>query len=130
MSHFDSSYQVKPGKLTTISVLTLISGISNILAALILTGSIVLGTFGIGLLCAPVTLLPLVLGIFEIIFAAKLLANPPKPVNPSQTLAILEICCILFGNIIALAAGIVALVLYSDAEVKQYFAYLNAGQEV
>lgn len=130
MSHFDSSYQVKPGKLTTISVLTLISGISNILAALILTGSIVLGTFGIGLLCAPVTLLPLVLGIFEIIFAAKLLANPPKPVNPSQALAILEICCILFGNIIALAAGIVALVLYSDAEVKQYFAYLNAGQEV
>jgi len=130
MSSYDApSSPAKPGKLTTISVLTLISGLSNILVALVLTISIVVGSFGIGVLCAPATLLPMVLGIFELIYAAKLLSISPKPVEPSQALAILEICCVLFGNVIALAAGIVALALYNDSEVKRYFAFLNAPQE-
>lgn len=55
----------KPGQVTAIIVLTLVSGITNILAALGWTFAIVLGTLGIGLLCAPITLLPGVLGIFE-----------------------------------------------------------------
>jgi hypothetical protein len=103
----------------------LISGISNALGALIVTATIVIGSFGLGLFCAPVALLPLVLGIFELIYAANLLANPPKPAEPSQLLAILEICAILYGNAISLIVGILALVFYSDPEVKRFFAALN-----
>ena len=106
--------------------MTLVNGILNILWGLGATGSIVLGTFGIGLLCAPVTILPLILGVFEIIYATKLLANPPQPVRPSQAIAILEICCILAGNVISLVIGILALVFYNDDAVKTYFAGFNA----
>jgi len=116
---------VTPGKVTVIGVMTLVSGITNILWALGLTGSIVVGTFGIGLLCAPVTLSPLILGIFEIIYASQLLANPPKLRKPSQTLAILEICCIVVGAVIPLVTGVLALVFYNDPEVQNYFASLN-----
>ena len=117
----------KPGMVTALSIVTLISGILNIIYALTLTGGIVLGTIGIGLLCAPFTLLPAVLGVFEILYAIKLLANPPQPVQPSQTLAIFEISGIITGSITSLIAGILALVFYNDEAVKNYFAWLNSG---
>jgi len=118
----------KPGQVTAITVLTLISGIGNIIAALVWTSLIVVGTVGIGIICAPLTLLPGVLGVFEIIYAAKLLATPPRPVRPSQTIAILEICAILAGNILSLVTGILALVFYSDPAVQDYFAGLEPAQ--
>ena len=117
--------QQKPGAVAAISVMTLISGILNILWALGLPAVIVLGTLGVGLLCAPVTILPLVLGIFEIVYAARLLSNPPRPIQPSQAIAILEICCILSGNLISLVTGILALVFYNQPEVQSYFTNLN-----
>jgi hypothetical protein len=115
----------KPGTVQAIAIMTLINGILNILWGFGVTGSIVLGTLGFGLLCSPVTILPLILGIFEIIYAAKLLANPPQPARPSQAIAIMEICCILVGNVISLVVGILALVFYNDAAVKAYFAKIN-----
>ena len=118
----------KPGPVMAITIMTLVSGITNILTALVWTGLIVVGTLGIGLLCAPITILPAVLGVFEIIYAAKLLANPPTPVKPSQALAILEICAILFANVISLVTGILARVFYNDPKVQEYFARLNAQQ--
>jgi len=110
---------------TTIGVLTLVNGILNILWSAGITIAIVLGTIGLGILCAPVTILPLVLGIFEIIYGTRLLSTPPQPTKPSQTIAIMEICCILMGNVISLVVGILALVFYSQAEVRDYFARLN-----
>ncbi len=121
-------YDPKPGTVTAIAVMTLVSGIVNVLWALGLTVTVVLGTLGIGLLCVPVTILPAVLAIFEIIYGARLLANPPKPVQPSQVIAILEICCIVYGNVIALVIGILALVFYSQPEVQDYFTRLTAGK--
>jgi hypothetical protein len=115
----------KPGMVTAISIMTLINGIMNIMYGLGFTAAIVLGTLGIGLLCAPITILPAALGIFEILYAVKLLANPPRPVRPSQTIAILEICCIVTGNIVSTVVGILALVFYSDTSVKTYFAGIN-----
>ena len=115
----------KPGMVQAIAVMTLINGILNILWGLGITGSVVVGTLGFGLLCSPVTILPLILGIFEIIYATKLLANPPQPIQPSQAIAIMEICCILVGNVISLVVGILALVFYNDATVKAYFARIN-----
>jgi hypothetical protein len=119
-----SSTLEKPGMVTALTIMTLVNGILNIIFALTMTAAIVLGTFFIGIICAPLTILPAVLGIFEILYAAKLLANPPQPVKPSQTIAILEICCIVVGNVISLVVGIVALVFYSDQDVKAYFAKL------
>ena len=115
----------KPGMVTALGILTLVSGILNILTALGLTAGIVLSTLGIGLLCAPITLLPGVLGVFEILYAIKIIANPPVAVKFSQTIAILEICCVVFGNVVAMIVGILALVFYNDAAVRAYFERIN-----
>ncbi|HSJ53028.1 MAG TPA: hypothetical protein VLC52_04705 [Anaerolineae bacterium] len=111
---------------TTIGILTLLNGILNILWSAGVTIMIVLGTIGAGLLCVPVTILPLVLGIFEIVYGTRLLSNPPQPTRPSQAIAILEICCILIGNVVSLVVGILALVFYGQPEVRDYFARINA----
>lgn len=120
-----SASPVRPGLVTALGILTLANGIMNILAGLGLTFAFVISTIGFGILCAPVTILPAVLGVFEILYAAKLIANPPQPVKFSQTIAILEICCILYGNGFSLIVGILALVFYSDQSVKNYFAELQ-----
>jgi hypothetical protein len=114
-----------PGKVVALTYMTLASGIINILFGLVLTGSVVLGTLGVGILCAPITILPSVLGIFEILYAVKLMANPPQPVQPSQAIAIMEICCVLLLSMISTVVGILALVFYSDPEVKAYFDKIN-----
>ena len=121
-------YPTKPSEVTTLSILILISGITNIIDALTWSFLIVVGTVGIGILCVPITILPGVLGIFEIIYAAKLLSSTPGPIKPSQTLAILEICAILFLNVISLVTGILSLVFYNNPDVKNYFAQLANQQ--
>ena len=118
----------KPGKVQTIAILTLVSGISNIIWMVFMGGSLFLSglaTLGITCLFIPLVIPPIVLGIYEILYATKLLANPVKPVKPSQTIAILEIICIMTGNVIPLAAGILALVFYSQDDVKDYFYRIN-----
>jgi len=120
-----SPYGDNPGLVKTIAIMTLVNGIFNILWGLGVTTGVVLGTFFIGLICAPVTILPTILGIFEMIYALKLLANPPQPVQPSTSIAILEILCVLAGNVFSMIVGILALVFYNDPQVKEYFARLN-----
>ena len=70
-------------------------------------------------------LLPTILGVFEIIYAAKLMSNPPQTVQPSTTIAILEIVSALVGNFFSVVVGILALVFYNDVTVRDYFARLN-----
>jgi hypothetical protein len=116
-------YGDSPGLVKTIAVMTLINGIVNIFWGLIATVSV---TASIILIClAPLAILPTILGIFEIIYAAKLLTEPPQPVQPSTTIAILEILCILAFNVFSMIVGILALVFYNDPQVKAYFARLN-----
>ena len=118
-----SPYDDSPGLVKTIAVMTLINGIVNIFWGLIATVSV---TASIILIClAPLAILPTILGIFEIIYAAKLLTDPPKPVQPSTTIAILEILCILAFNVFSMIVGILALVFYNDPQVKDYFNRLN-----
>ncbi|MBN2256911.1 MAG: hypothetical protein JW704_03700 [Anaerolineaceae bacterium] len=116
----DTNLSVKPGKVQAISIMMLINGILNILAGLGITASIVLGTIGIGVICAPFTILPSILGIFEVIYAARLISNPPHPVKNLQTIAILEIAAIVYGNGLSLIVGILNLVFLSEPEVKSY----------
>lgn len=112
----------KPGQITLLGILILVGGLANILIAGGITISVIVGTFGVGLLCLPVLILPAVLAVFEIIYSLKLLGTNPGPVKPNQTLAILEIVSILFGNVFSLAAGIVGLIFYNDPKVKSWFA--------
>jgi hypothetical protein len=116
----DVNPSVKPGKVQAISIMMLVNGILNILAGLGVTSAIMLGTLGIGIICAPVTILPMILGIFEVIYASKLLSNPPRPVKNLQTIAVLEICAIVTGLGISLIVGILNLVFLSEPEVKDY----------
>ena len=115
----------KPTLINVIAWTTLASGIVNIIWGLAASGT-ALATV-VGIFCTPLTILPTVLGIFEIIYAAKLLSNPPQPVQPSQTIAILEIVCLLAGNVFAMVVGILSLVFYNDQIVRDYFTRLNGS---
>lgn len=76
----------KPGKVQTIAVLTLISGITNILWPIILYTITGLATIFVGCLFLPFFVPPIVLGVFEIIYAAKILPDPIRPVKPRKRL--------------------------------------------
>jgi len=115
--------QQKPTLVNVIAWMTLASGIVNLFWGVAASGA-ALSTF-VGVVCTPITILPTVLGIFEIIYAAKLMSNPPQQVQPSTNIAILEIVCVLVGNIFAVVVGILALVFYNDLVVRDYFARLN-----
>ena len=115
--------QQKPTLVNVIAWTTLASGIVNIIWGLAASGT-ALATV-IGIICTPITILPTVLGIFEILYAAKLLSDPPQLVKPSTNIAVLEIVCVLAGNIFAMVVGILSLVFYNDQTVKDYFDRLN-----
>jgi hypothetical protein len=116
----------KPGLLISIAVMTLTSGVINLFWGFVASAS-ALGTL-VGVVCLPITILPTILGIFEIIYAAKLLSAQPQPVRPSQSLAVFEIMTFLMGNIFSVVAGILSLIFYNDLSVKEYFSMLNGGQ--
>ena len=115
--------QQKPTLVNVIAWTTLASGIVNIIWGLAASGT-ALATI-IGIICTPITILPTILGVFEILYAAKLLSNPPQAVKPSTTIAILEIVCVITGNVFSMVVGILSLVFYNDEIVRDYFAQLN-----
>lgn len=122
----NTSYpEQKPGLVTTIAVMTILSGIVNLFWGFVASAT-ALGTI-IGVVCLPITILPTILGIFEIIYAAKLLSNQPQPVQPSTPIAVLQILTFLMGNIFSMIVGILALIFYNDLTVKEYFSRLNSG---
>ena len=113
----------KPTLINVIAWTTLASGIGNLFWGPIASG-FALATV-IGVICTPLTILPTILGVFELIYAAKLFSNPSQPVQPSTNIAIFEIACVLTGNVFSMAVGILSLVFYNDTVVKDYFARLN-----
>ena len=120
-----SALPPKPGLLEATAILTLISGIVHLLAFLTaLFGFFVAGfaTFGLACFLLPLTAIPLVIGIIEVRTALDLLPHPIRAQEPPKTLAIVQVCLILFGNVIALVTGVLALVAYSDTAVQSYFA--------
>lgn len=120
----NTSYsEQKPGLATTIALMTLISGIINLFWGFVASAS-ALGTI-IGVVCLPITVLPTILGIFEIIYAAKLLSAQPQPVQPSTSIAVFQILTFLMGNIFSMVVGILSLIFYNDLTVKEYFSRLN-----
>lgn len=116
--------QEKPTLVHVIAWMTLVSGIVNLFWGLAASGT-ALATI-VGIICTPITILPTILGVFELIYAAKLLSSPAQPVKPSTNIAVFEIACVLAGNVFSMAVGILALVFYNDTVVKDYFVRLNA----
>jgi hypothetical protein len=116
----------KPNLVIVIAGTTLVSGIVNLFWGLVASMTAI-GTI-IGIVCLPFAILPAILGIFEIIYATKMLSNPPQPLQPSNSIAIFEILCFLTGNIFSMVVGILSLVFYNDETVKNYFAELNGAQ--
>jgi len=113
----------KPGLVTAIAVMTLTSGVINLFWGFIASAT-ALGTI-VGVVCLPITILPTILGVFEIIYAAKLLGVQPEGVKPSQPIAIFEILMVFYFNIFSLIVGVLTLIFYNDPSVKEYFARIN-----
>lgn len=113
----------KPGLVTAIAVMTLTSGVVNLFWGFIASAT-ALGTI-IGVVCLPITILPTILGVFEIIYAAKLLSTQPEAVRPSQPIAVFEILMLFYFNVFSLIVGILTLIFYNDQSVKEYFARIN-----
>ena len=113
--------QIKSQKVQVIAVLMLISGIINVLIGLGLVAGLALSL--VLICCSPVGLLPMALGIFELVYAIRLLSSGTEPQSYAtmQVIAILEIVSILAGNFISLVIGIINLVLLNDPEVHQSF---------
>lgn len=119
--------QQKPTLVSVIAWTTLASGIVNLFWG-IAASHTALATV-IGIFCVPITILPTILGAFELIYAAKLFSNPPQIVKPSTYIAVFEIACVITGNVFSMAVGILSLVFYNDTVVKDYFARLNGSLE-
>ncbi len=113
----------KPTLIHVIAWTTLASGIVNLFWGFAASATAIATI--VGVVCVPLTILPTILGVFELIYAAKLFSNPPQAVKPSTNIAVLEIACVLAGNLFAMAVGILSLVFYNDSVVKDYFARLN-----
>ena len=112
-----------PSLVKTIAVLTLVNGIVNVFWGLIAV-SFTASLFFLWCL-VPFAILPTILGAFEIIYALKLLNNPPQPVQPSNSIAILEILAVFAFNFFSMIVGILSLVFYNDPQVKEFFARIN-----
>jgi hypothetical protein len=116
----------KPGKVQALAIMTLIDGILNIVAISLTWGIIILGSSltGVGLvmiLCCPVPIYAIVLGILEIIAATKLLPEPAKTKEFPKYLAIMQIVNVISGGLLSIVTGILALVFANDPEVTAYF---------
>ena len=115
--------QEKPTLVNVIAWMTLASGVTNLIWGVAASGT-ALATV-VGIICIPFTILPTILGVFELVYAAKLFSNPAQPVQPSTNIAVFEIASVLTGNVFSMVVGILALVFYNDIVVKDYFARLN-----
>lgn len=113
----------KPTLFQVIAWMTLVSGVVNLFWGFAASGT-ALATI-VGVICTPLTILPAILGVFELIYAAKLFSEPPQVFKPSTNIAVFEIASVLTGNLFSMAVGILALVFYNDQVIKDYFARLN-----
>jgi uncharacterized membrane-anchored protein len=112
----------KPGALTAVAIMMLIAGILNLLNAV--------GWFFIGLSIFIVgvifTIIPAIYcgmaGVYEVIYAAKLLAKRPDIQEPPYFVSILGIISIIFFNIESAILEIINLALMSGTEVKEYLS--------
>jgi len=113
----------KPGLLNAYATMTLIDGILNLLLAVgccAYFGLFGVATMGLGLICVPLSIYPLVVGILELVQWGPLNSTPPRRGNLPTWLAIMQLINVLFMNPLSLACGIIGLIAGNDAKVKAY----------
>ena len=109
----------KPGYVQAIAIMCLMDGILNVLVGVgLVVGLLCSVLFAC---CAPLGVYPLVLGILEIVYASQMLAEPVCAARPARYLAIMQIVNIVCSGVISMVIGILSLVFYNDAKVKEYF---------
>ena len=109
----DPSVPLKPGQVTAIAILCIVSGVMDCLGIMTL------------LVCWPFGIYSLIVGIFELLYGIRLLAEPPTTSRPNQTLAIMQIINITNCSVLAVVTGILSLVFYGDVRVRAYFESLR-----
>lgn len=114
----------KPSQVQAVGVMMLIGGILGILAGLSMMGYFGLigaASGGLGCLCCawPGMYLELVWGILATIRGVNMMNRDDQ--GPPKTLLILQIICIINGDIVNCVLGIVGLVMLNDADVEKYY---------
>jgi GYF domain 2 len=110
--------KVKPGQVQGVGVMMLVGGIIALLNMLIVP----LASGGICCLW-PGLYYEIVIGILLLIRGINMMNQDDQ--GPPRTLAILQIICIVNGDVLNCVLGIVALVMLNDPKVQQY--YLRKG---
>jgi hypothetical protein len=113
----------KPGNVQLIGIFMIVSGALNILAGA--GWLIALLVTVVGILCTPIALIPVGIGIWEIVTGANVING--KQAKNIQVVAGFEIASILWANVLSMVGGILVLVFYNDPPTKEYFEDLNAG---
>jgi hypothetical protein len=114
----------KPGQVQAVGVMMLVGGIIGTLVGLGLMGYfgiVGIASMGIGCLCClwPGIYLELVWGILAIIRGINIMNQDDQ--GPPRTLAILQIICIINGDIPNCVMGIVCLVMMNGEEAQDYY---------
>jgi hypothetical protein len=104
----------KPGKLQTVVLMQLITGILSALGF----GVLILATCGVALLFL-VPIYALATGIMAIISGAKGMGKNPRH-GLYKIVAIMQIVAIISGDVPALVSGIIGLIFLNDPEVKGF----------
>lgn len=112
------------GKASTVGILTLVGGIwaaVDTLIGLVFLVGFGISTFGIGCLLVPLLALPGATAIMGITQGIKLVGKDASKQKAPLTVSILQICCILFLDVIQCGMGIASLVMQNDPEVKAFY---------
>ncbi len=96
----------------------LIDGILNLFGGLAVAGCLLCST----IVCAPLGLYSIVLGVLEIVHFNQLNDTPPRRSDLSVWLCVMQIVNVIFGNPLSLVTGILGLIAANDAAVKCYLA--------
>jgi hypothetical protein len=118
----DQSMKTKPENVQLIGIFMIVSGALNILAG----AGWILGLLItlVGILCLPVALIPVGVGVWELVVGINIVNG--KPVKNVQVIGGFEIASVLWANVLSMVAGILVLVFYNDPETKAYFESMAA----
>lgn len=111
-----------PGKVTAISILTMIGGVFATFLGIMWLVTMGLGTCGLGCLW-PGFYYSLVAGIMAIVKASTLMGANARNVTPPVGIGVMLIINIINGDVIGVTIGILILVFSSDEEVVNYLAH-------
>ncbi len=102
---------VKPGQVQAIAIMMLVGGILGLINALAIAA--------VSVCLWPGVYYAIVVCILLIIRASNMLGPDDK--GPPRTLAILQIICIVNGDIPNLVLGIISIILLNDPTVSEYY---------